>query len=160
LTSSEHALYYTHMLDQRDLTQVGNLLKENSEVLRKEMKENSEVLRKEMKENNTVLVKEIVAQVGEVLKQQILPQISTLGERLDSLEVKVDSLEKKVTNLPDKSYLDDKIADLKGELVVKMKRGNEKADFTVGLLHERGVFTEDDVRRIQKEFQIFPSQSP
>jgi len=55
-----------------------------------------------------------------------------------------------------KGYLDEKIADLKGDLIVKLRKTNEKLDFIVSLLRAHAVFSDDDLKRIRTEFQIFP----
>ena len=118
------------MLDQNDIKQIGAIIKGN----------------------NKELVKEIVVQVGEMLEQQVLPQMSALDE-------KVTGLEGKIIGLPDKNYLDEKLADLKGGLVARARRQDEKVNSTLDLLQEKGTFIQKDVRRIKQEFQIFPSQA-
>ncbi|MBI2444004.1 MAG: hypothetical protein HYV42_02050 [Candidatus Magasanikbacteria bacterium] len=81
----------------------------------------------------------------------------SVEKRFGSVEERLDNLEKTVNNLPDKIYLDDKIADLKGSLVVKLRREDEKVNFLIKLLRERSVLTPADVKRFQHEFEIFPS---
>jgi hypothetical protein len=47
-----------------------------------------------------------------------------------------------------KDYLDDKLADLRGDLVVLIRRPNNKVDTLVDVLHEKHVINESDVRRV------------
>jgi hypothetical protein len=56
-----------------------------------------------------------------------------------------------------KSYLDDKLADLKGDLIVKLRKEDEKVEFLIALPCARKSLSEEDRRRIQTEYQIFPS---
>ena len=55
-----------------------------------------------------------------------------------------------------KGYLDERLADLKGDLIIKLRKTNEKLDFIVSLLRAHAVFSDDDLKRIRTEFQIFP----
>ncbi len=68
-----------------------------------------------------------------------------------------DYIDKKISLLPDKSFLTDKLADLKGDLFVKLRREDAKVNFLIGLLRERSVLTESDVEHLRREFDIFPS---
>lgn len=58
-----------------------------------------------------------------------------------------------------KSYLDEKLFILKGDLIEKLRKTNEKLDFVVALLRARSILSDDDLKRIRSEFQIFPSLS-
>jgi hypothetical protein len=80
-----------------------------------------------------------------------------LEGRVDGLEGRFDGLEKKVNTLPDRDDLDRAVATIKGELIVKDRHLNEKIEYVVSLLHERGVFNAHDVERIQREYQVFPT---
>lgn len=51
-----------------------------------------------------------------------------------------------------KGYLDEKLADLKGDLILKLRKTNEKLDFIVSLLRAHAVLSDDDLKRIRTEF--------
>lgn len=61
------------------------------------------------------------------------------------------------TAMVTKAYLDDKLADLKGDLVGKLRKEDEKLNFVIGLLRARSVLSEEDVQHIRAEFPVFPS---
>lgn len=56
-----------------------------------------------------------------------------------------------------KSYLDDKLADLKGDLIEKMRKQESKINTLIDLLAKRSILKKEDVALFRKEFQIFPS---
>ena len=47
-----------------------------------------------------------------------------------------------------KAYLDDKLADLRGDLVVLMRKEDTKLKTLVEILHERGVIGKAETERI------------
>ena len=55
-----------------------------------------------------------------------------------------------------KDYLDDKLADLKGDLIVKLRKEDAKVEFLISLLRSRAIITDDDLRKFRTEFQVFP----
>jgi len=81
-------------------------------------------------------------------------------KRFEKLEISVksgfDAVDKRFETLPDKSYLDDKIADLKGDLIVKLRKEDAKVEFLIDLLRERNVLTITDAERLKREFEVFP----
>ncbi|MFH1098897.1 MAG: hypothetical protein V1723_03185 [Candidatus Uhrbacteria bacterium] len=79
----------------------------------------------------------------------------------DSVDKRLDALEEKTTRIEatmvTKTYLDDKLADLKGDLIVKMRKLDGHLAFIEDLLKSRAVLSDADVTRARKEFQIFPT---
>lgn len=74
-------------------------------------------------------------------------KVDNLEVRFDNLEVKVDNLKVKVDKLDNrvgklesgmvtKDYLDEKIADLKGDLIVKGRQESQRTDKIVQVLSE------------------------
>jgi len=59
-----------------------------------------------------------------------------------------DDLEKMETRLVTKDYLDDKMLDLRGDLVVMLRKGDTKLKTLVGVLAGRKVIDENDVKKI------------
>ena len=93
----------------------------------------------------------------ESIQKQIDEKFDGVEAKFEGLGKRVEGLEKKVNNLPDKPYLDDKIADLKGDIVVKLRREDAKVNFLIGLLRNHSVLTDAEVERLRREFEIFPS---
>ena len=73
----------------------------------------------------------IVLDVGEMISDQVFP-------RLDSIESRLGSLEAKVKTLPDKDYLDRKLAPINGKMNV-----------LVDVLHQNKAITDDQKRIVQ-----------
>ena len=54
-----------------------------------------------------------------------------------------------------KSYLDDKLADLKGDLITLTKKEDNKINRLVGILHDKSVLDRNDVNELS-EYRVFP----
>lgn len=78
---------------------------------------------------------EIIEAVGEMIEQNVLPAIN---------------------NLPDKAYLDDKIADLEGTTVVRQRKEDQKVNLLIEFLQKKQVLGEQEVRQL-REFHVFPA---
>lgn len=99
------------MLDQNDIKKIGEIFEEGLKGTEKRMGDRFERL--EGAEGR------IIEAVGEMLEQNALPVIDALSGRLDNMQ-------KTIANLPDKDYLDRKLADLDGNIVVREKKQDQK----------------------------------
>ncbi|MFH1099184.1 MAG: hypothetical protein V1723_04705 [Candidatus Uhrbacteria bacterium] len=87
--------------------------------------------------------------------------IGKLDERVGKLDERVDKLEKNVTTIRatmvTKDYLDDKLADLRGDLVVLMRKEDTKLKKLIEKLHARNVLNDADVQEIvrMEPFAVF-----
>ena len=77
----------------------------------------------------------IILAVGEMIEQNVLSLI---------------------VNLPDKAYLDDKLADLEGATVVRQRKEDQKVNLLIEFLQKKQVLGVQEVRQLN-EFQVFPS---
>lgn len=86
-----------------------------------------------------------------------------VDKRFTGVDKRLAALEEKTTRIEatmvTKSYLDEKLADLKGDLIVKMRKLDGHLAFIEDLLKARSVFSDADVARGRAEFQIFPTAS-
>ena len=80
-----------------------------------------------------------------------------VDKKFDGLEKKVDGIDKTVCNLPDKAFVTDKLADVKGEIVLVVRREDKKVDFAFDRLQQRGAWTKADVEEAHEKFQVFPT---
>ncbi len=73
-------------------------------------------------------------------------KVQTLDGKVQTLDGKVDNLERKLnqTKLDLLDAMDDKLANLKGDLVVLMRKEDKKVDHLIKLLQEKSVITEQD----------------
>ncbi|GEM_PF-1537833 len=109
--------------------------------------------------------KKIIAGVGEMLEQLILPRIDGVEQRLDKLEGRFDKLEGRfdklegtVANLPTKSYLDAKLADVVSDTVqmidrrITRKRQDERAGWQkiVEVFKRNNLATAEDLAALEQ----------
>lgn len=74
-------------------------------------------------------IKRIGEEVGKVLEENVMPQFEYMHKQFDSIDRRFDSIDKRLglvegrmnSVMVTKSYLDDKLADLRGEFFSKLK---------------------------------------
>lgn len=66
-------------------------------------------------------------------------------DRIESEMVTKDYLEKELSKMVTKDYLDEKLMDLRGDLVVIMRKGDVKLAKLVNILNRRKVISKKDV---------------
>ena len=89
-------------------------------------------------------------------KDEILEAInefsSKVDERFDKVDERFDKLEGRVgkieATMVTKDYLDDKLADLRGDLVVLMRKEDTKVIKLIEILKKRKVITEAEEKEI------------
>lgn len=72
----------------------------------------------------------------------------------DVTELKQDMIMVKATMVT-KDYLDDKLADLRGDLVVLMRKEDHKLQELVQMLHVKNILTQEEMRHL---FKLEPFQ--
>jgi predicted nucleic acid-binding Zn-ribbon protein len=79
-------------------------------------------------------------------------EVSGLKGEVSGLKGEVSEMNKRLTRVETtmvtKDYLDEKIADLRGDLVVMMRKEDTKLKTLVGVLHEKKVIDSGDVKKI------------
>ncbi len=121
-------------------------------------------------------LQQIGEELGKVIEQNITPQLDELHhdlgvvkedlgvvkEDLGVVNGKVDSLERKVdrieADMVTKAYLDDKLADLEGGLIARLRKEDTKVNRLVDILKNKKVLTEQEVRQLA-ELHVFPKAS-
>ncbi|MFA5188484.1 MAG: hypothetical protein WC460_03940 [Patescibacteria group bacterium] len=85
----------------------------------------------------------------EVSNQEILESINDFAnqteKRFDGVESRLNKIE---ATMVTKDYLDDKLADLRGDLTVLMRKEDTKVRALVDILKERKIITDEDVKKI------------
>ena len=76
-------------------------------------------------------------------------------ELIEYLDQKFQAIEDRFSQLPTKSYLDDKLADLEGGLVTKLRKEDEKLNRLAGMLKEKKLLNDADIAELQR-LQVFP----
>jgi uncharacterized protein YydD (DUF2326 family) len=90
-------------------------------------------------------IKEIGIELGKVIEQNITPTLDELHRELTEVKGQM------VT----KSYLDDKLAELEGAVIVRQRKEDQKVNLLIELLRNKSVLQETDVKQLQ-DIQVFP----
>lgn len=104
-------------------------------------------------------IKKIGEEVGKIIEDNITPQFEGIYKRLDGVEGRLGGVEGRLgrieATMVTKSYLDDKLADLEGNLISKLRKEDEKVNRLIEVLKNKSLLTTEDIQQF-KEFQIFP----
>lgn len=115
-------------MEDKDLKQIKDLLKEELKPLA--TKEDTKNLLVDFWEGNL-----------EPSFNTVFDQLGKVDERLGKVETDITSLNGKVAQLPTKSYLDDKIANLEGGLITKLRKEDEKINRLAEMLKDKEVLS-------------------
>jgi len=81
--------------------------------------------------------------------QDIIEVIQVFATHVDG---RFDGIEQRLTKVEatmvTKDYLDDKLADLRGDLTILMRKEDTKVKTLVGILYKRGIINEEDTKHI------------
>lgn len=111
-------------------------------------------------------IKKIGEEVGKIIEDNITPQFEGIYKRLDGVDGRLGGVEGRLdgvdgrlgrieATMVTKSYLDDKLADLEGNLISKLRKEDEKVNRLIEILKNKSLLTAEDIQQF-KEFQIFP----
>ncbi|MFA6953056.1 MAG: hypothetical protein WC270_00565 [Patescibacteria group bacterium] len=76
-------------------------------------------------------------------------QLQDIQTKMATLVTK-DYLDQRLMHFVTKDYLDDKLSDLRGDLVVLTRKEDTKLHALVGILHDKNVIDDSDVRRVER----------
>jgi hypothetical protein len=83
--------------------------------------------------NQSVTKKDLIETLGEFTEETLLPGVSSImDDKLASFSLEID----------------DKLADLKGDLIIMMRKEDRKLGALIGLLAQRKVISEKDAKQI------------
>jgi hypothetical protein len=83
----------------------------------------------------------------DLVKADLAGVKADLAARIDGLESRLGSVEAKMVT---KDYLDDKLADLRGDMVVLMRKEDEKLKVLAGNLKDKKILTPEDEEKLQR----------
>lgn len=98
-----------------------------------------------MNQNNTETTLDDVLGAVNDFSTKVDERFDKVDERFDKIEGRLTRVEAQMVT---KSYLDDKLADLKGDLIVLMRKEDTKLKALVDILAEKKVLTDEDKKRI------------
>jgi len=85
--------------------------------------------------------------------EKVDERFEKVDERFEKIESRLDRIENTMVT---KDYLDKKLADLEGKLILIIKRGDEKFNLLVEILLDKKVISPKDVDKINS-IELFPS---
>lgn len=100
-------------------------------------------------------LQKIGEELGKVIEQNVTPALDHLDQRVGKLEHEVGQMRAEMVT---KSYLDDKLAELEGGLIAKLRKEDTKLNHLVDMLKQKKVLTEQDAKQLA-EIQVFPRAS-
>lgn len=102
-------------------------------------------------------LKLIGEEMGRVVDDNLMPRIESLiTEELAPIKERLTTIE---ATMVTKSYLDDKIADLKSEFVANDRKLEKKTDVLIDALTGRRVLKPSDIERLEQA-RVFPRIAP
>jgi hypothetical protein len=88
----------------------------------------------------------------------VIKRFESVDKRFDGVDKKFDGIDKRLTRVEStmvtKNYLDEKLADLRGDVVVLLRKEDRKLEALIEKLKQKDVITDKDVKDLQ-EVQIF-----
>lgn len=94
-----------------------------------------------------------------VTKEEFETRLGGVESRLDGVETRLGGVEQRLTKIEaimvTKDYLDDKLADLKGDLIVKQRKIEDRISALVSMLSNRKVLEQTDVKLLT-DLRVFP----
>ncbi len=90
-------------------------------------------------------LKLIGQELGKVVEDNITPQFESINKQFEGVNKRLDKIE---ATMVTKEYLDEKQADLRGDIVVLMRKEDTKLKALIQTLKVRNLITEEDAHRI------------
>lgn len=81
-------------------------------------------------------------------------RLDGIDGRIQKIEGRLDGIEPTLayvkSQMVTKEYLDDKLADLRGDIIVMLRKEDNRLTSLVGILHGKKVISDDDVQSLTK----------
>ena len=106
------------------------------------------------------VIPRIGVEVGKVIEENVTPALDRLETRLDGVETRLEGVETRLARVEatmvTKAYLDDKLVDLEGSVIIRQRKEDQKMNRPIDILHDKAVLADSDVASPQ-EIEVFPS---
>lgn len=99
----------------------------------------------------------------EFTEETLLPAVERIiDERVSKVDTKINTLDAKVNKLDEKinttkldlmDFIEDKISDLRGEIILLLRKEDRRFLHLVKVLHQKQILSKDDIKSID-EFGI------
>ena len=85
--------------------------------------------------------------------------VAYVEDKFKELDKKLnEKLDEKISPLPTKSYIDEKFADFEGDVIVKLRKEDQKVNRLLELLKQKKVLTDGEIQELAS-LQVFPKQT-
>ncbi|OGH88706.1 MAG: hypothetical protein A3J93_01255 [Candidatus Magasanikbacteria bacterium RIFOXYC2_FULL_42_28] len=93
-----------------------------------------------------------LAEAVQLFATKVDQRFDGVDKRFDGVDKRFDVIEKRLTRVESlmvtKDYLDDKLADLRGDLVVMMRKEDTKVKTLAEILHKRKLISDQDLKSL------------
>lgn len=107
-------------------------------------------------------IKKIGEEMGRVVEDNIIPQFTDIHGELTGIRVELTDVQKQLYNIDasmvTKAYLDDKLADLEGSVIVRQRKEDQKVNLLIDILQRKSILESTDIQTL-KQIQVFPPSS-
>ena len=92
-------------------------------------------------------------QIEKVVEKAVRSGFAEVWE--GNLEPALEQVHKEIAQLPTKTFLSDRFANLEGDLIKKLRKEDEKVNRLAKIIKDRKVLTELDIKELGN-LQVFP----
>jgi archaellum component FlaC len=108
--------------------------------------------------NNEPTIGDVLSAINE-FATSVENRFQGIEGKFESIDTKLDGIDKRLNKVEalmvTKDYLDDKLADLRGDLVVLTRKEDAKLITLVGMLTEKNIISVEDAKKIMS-MEPFP----
>ena len=98
-----------------------------------------------------------IQDVLEAVHEAVQTLTTHINERFLDVEARFNKIEGTMGTMVTKDYLDEKLTDLRGDMIGFFRKENQRTNLVVDKLHEKQVFTDHDVNEIDG-LGMFPAR--
>ena len=139
------------MLEEKDFKKIGEVIDKR---LDKRLVKTEGKIRKELDQRAQKTEGKIRKEFGEVIEQNIAPVLDNMDKRLGKVE---KGLKKVRATMVTKDYFDDRLADLRGDIIILLRKEDRRIEYLIGKLREKNILDDKDVKKLESA-QIFAHQ--
>ncbi|HUT22537.1 MAG TPA: hypothetical protein VMX18_04075 [Candidatus Bipolaricaulota bacterium] len=107
-------------------------------------------------------LQKIAVEMGKVIEDNVNPQFEEIRSEIGSMKSEIGSMKSEIggirSQMVTKDYLDDKLADLRGDLTILMRKEDTKLIELIKVLKNKNVLEETEAKKIL-EMEPFPKSS-
>ena len=80
-----------------------------------------------------------------------------VDKRFEAVDKRLEKIEQRIIQLPTKEYLDDKLADLRGDIILLLRREDKRLQILIDKLREKNILQDKDIKELETT-KIFVQQ--